>query len=749
MTGSRPITFLGNGRDGRDASEPYDRVSDPTLASTWHGASGGAIADELLEWPPDVFALTNVILARSEAFRFAISPIQEWPPEGYPDWGGMVVEAGLRWSAWVEHRRGAPPELVAQEWAALKHRVDLPLEDLAQGLDWRACVALLTLHAIADEACAGLGVALDTSDAVASVYRARGRELLVRTGSMARFDPRLLKVLPKVRTPPTGRPAFSRYACVQGPGVEACWHKMPARHRGTDLRSEYATLLLLPWPLEVNASDFRPVEGSVQRPEDPFGFFEFAPREGLDLDLLDRVLVAARQEAGSVDVVCLPESAVEEGEIDELEALLHDHGVISLIAGARQQSPEPGRAPHNWLHIGFNPRLVKGGSLPTDPSSPWFHIRQRKHHRWSLDEAQIYQYHLGGVLHPHVRWWESMEVPRRSIQFVEVAELTLAALVCEDLAQNDEVAELIRQVGPTIVLTALLDGPQLNSRWAARYASVLADDPGSAVMTLTSYGMVQRCRPRGREAAPVVALWKDPSRGLREIPLEAGAQGVLLTLCTDRATRRSGDRRALVDNGTSCFDVAVHQIRASLNGSRPPRPAAAQASPHALELEDLSVLTAWAEAVVETASFAPERTAELLAECGRGAPWRAAIGLPEPSSRLEAAIESMKQTVGAIDVPDVGQTSDALLAAVAQDPPDEDPLDGLVRRVLLTMLEERRTRRPDSPADGSKELSTRRFHEPRGRDRKVSESDSDGVEDGVGHRRGHPGRTELADPFGA
>src|SRR6478752_4793355 len=293
----------------------YDSLSEPTLASTWHAASRGAITDELLDWPPDVFALTNVILARSEAFRFALSPIRQW--------------------------------------------ADMPLEHLAQGLDPRVCVALLTLHAMADEACAGLGVALDNSDAVACVYRARGRELLVRTGSLARINPRLLRVLPKVRTPPTGRPAFSRYACVQGPGIEACWHKMPARHRGTDLRSEYATLLLLPWQLEVNASDFRPVEGGVQRPsKDPFGFFAFAPAQGLDLELLDRVLVAARKEAGSVDVVCLPESAVEEGEIDELEALLHDHGVVALVAGVRQESPPLGRAPHNCLHMGFNPQLV-------------------------------------------------------------------------------------------------------------------------------------------------------------------------------------------------------------------------------------------------------------------------------------------------------------------------------------------------------------------------------------------------------
>jgi len=681
----------------------YDSLSEPTLASTWHAASRGAITDELLDWPPDVFALTNVILARSEAFRFALSPIQQWPPEGYPDWGRMVAEGGLRWGEWVEHRRGPPPELVGQEWAALKQRADMPLEHLAQGLDPRVCVALLTLHAMADEACAGLGVALDNSDAVACVYRARGREMLVRTGSMARVDPRLLRVLPKVRTPPTGRPAFSRYACVQRPGIEAGWHKIPARHRGTDLRSEHATLLLLPWPLEVKASDFRPVEGSVQRPsKDPFGFFEFAPGEGLDFDLLDRVLVAARQEAGSVDVVCLPESAVQEGEIDELEALLCNHGVIALVAGVRQQRAELGRAPNNWLHMGFNPRLQKGGSVPMESGPPWFHIRQRKHHRWSLDEAQIYQYHLGGVLHPHVRWWESMEVPRRSIQFVEVAELTLAALVCEDLAQNDEVAELIRSVGPTIVMTVLLDGPQLNSRWAARYASVLADDPGSGVMTLTAYGMVQRSRPHGHEASTLIALWKDTSTGIREIPLEAGAHAVLLTVCTDRATRRSADGRIPVDNGTRCFDVAVHQVRAAPTGSPSPRSTAGQAAPHVLETEDLTLLSAWAEAVVEAVSHAPERTAEVVADARPGARWRTAMGLPEPSARVGAAIESMERAVGAVDVADGETMSDALLAAAAQDPPDQDPLDGLVRRVLLAMLEERRTRRPGSaPAYGT------------------------------------------------
>ena len=202
----------------------------------WKGLGGEAFTDELLEWPPDPFALCNLILAETEAFRFSLAPTIRWPPARYPDWPSAVEEAGRLWGAWVEDPRGQIPGLLASEWRAFCERADVPLEQVANGSDWRLCEALLTLHALADEACAGLAVALDSSQADGCVYRARGREFLARTGSLARINPRVLRVLPKVRTPPTGRPAFSRYACVQGPGIEARWHKVPARHRGTDRR---------------------------------------------------------------------------------------------------------------------------------------------------------------------------------------------------------------------------------------------------------------------------------------------------------------------------------------------------------------------------------------------------------------------------------------------------------------------------------------------------------------------------------
>jgi hypothetical protein len=51
-----------------------------------------------------------------------------------------------------------------------------------------------------------------------------------------------------------------------------------------------------------------------------YGIRRCAPSENLDLDLVDRVLDAARDGVDSVVGVMLPESAVDESDIDDLEA---------------------------------------------------------------------------------------------------------------------------------------------------------------------------------------------------------------------------------------------------------------------------------------------------------------------------------------------------------------------------------------------------------------------------------------------
>jgi hypothetical protein len=557
----------------------------------------------------------------------------------------------------------------------------IPLERLRDAGEWRMCEALLTLHAIADEACAGLGVALDAADGEGLLYRARGRELLARTGSLARMPAHFLRVLPKLRTPPDGTSlrSLSRYASLHGPGVEVRWHKVLVRRPGTKPHDKGVNRLLLPWPLRVRESDFRPIEGSVQSlTTEPYGFFEFAPSEGLDFDLVDRMLVAANDEVGQVNVVVLPESAVDDSEVDELEALLTQHGVIGLLTGVRQRPQQPGLFPGNWVHIGAS------------TGEYWVHIHQNKHHRWSLDEAQVDQYHLGGALHPHIRWWEAMEVPRRSIQIVEVGEgATVVSLVCEDLAQIDDIADVLRSVGPMTVVTPLLDGPQLSSRWAARYASVLADDPGSTVLTLTSFGMAQRARPRGMNASPVIALWKGPGHGIREIPLEPGAQGVLISSSADRATRRSSDGRRPVQNGSEFFDLSVYQVTASSTASGRSTHHAASPTQPVLEGEELTILTSWAEALAEALTFAPQRTEAVAADAHGGAPWRTALGLTEPSPRLEQAIDSIDEAAHtAIDA----GGSPQLLLAVDSGEPGESTLHRLARRVIRSTIEQRQAR---------------------------------------------------------
>jgi len=93
------------------------------------------------------------------------------------------------------------------------------------------------------------------------------------------------------------------------------------------------------------------------------------------------------------------------------------------------------------------------------------------------------------------------------------------------------------------VIAILLVGPQLRSRWSARYESVLADDRGSTVLTLTSLRMARRCRPPGCRGSRVVASWKDAIDGLREIELARGAHGILLGTSELERTAWMADRR--------------------------------------------------------------------------------------------------------------------------------------------------------------------------------------------------------------
>jgi hypothetical protein len=226
---------------------------------------------------------------------------------------------------------------------------------------------------------------------------------------------------------------------------------------------------------------------------------------------------------------------------------------------------------------------------------------------------------------------------------------------------------------------------------------VLADDPGSAVLTLTSFGMAHRSRPPGFGRSPVIALWKGPGQEAREIPLEPGAQGVLLSATTARTAKRSYDGRRPLDNGSQFCGVTIRQIRASSTGSALPDSHArwsSQAAPSraVLEADELTILTSWAEAAADALVFAPERIEAVLAAARAGASWRAGLRIPEPSPSLDHAIGNMARVVRPAAVTGNGPPLDALVHGIGHSQPGEPALNRLVREVLRSVLEQRQAR---------------------------------------------------------
>jgi hypothetical protein len=111
-----------------------------------------------------------------------------------------------------------------------------------------------------------------------------------------------------------------------------------------------------------------------------------------------------------------------------------------------------------------------------------------------------------------------------------------------------------------------------------------------------------------------------------------------------------------------------------------------------LEVEELTVLTGWAEAAAEALAHAPERATAVVADARSGAGWVSTLGLAAPSRKLGDAIDSMSTAIRAASPPGGTATSEAVASALRENRPDEAELEGLVRRVLLAMIDQRGTR---------------------------------------------------------
>ena len=521
-------------------------LDERTVSSYFDAFGPGPAWEQLVEWPPDIFALANLVLDHTEAYRFVVAPPPgaEWPV--LPAWAEQVdaAAAGWRWAA--DPARRELPTLVARTWAVVTRGRDTPLEQVRHGQAWELIAALLTLHALADEACSEV-VCAGRREA-ASAFESRAWQMLQERGSLARLSPARVRIVPKTHSAGLGITirSLSRHLALSYDSVDVRWRS----RRSTPAARRRHTLLLLPWPVTVRAQDFRPAGQSRLAGMEPerFDFFEFVPEPCLDPDELGCLLEAASEQQ-PVDAVLLPEAAVVPGEIPQLEQALAHHGVGILVGGVRQPAPA-GAFGRNYLHFG-----IRDGSR-------WDRYEQDKHHRWQLDDGQIRQYQLTRSLDPTRLWWEAIDIRERAMHVIDLGDgTTVTPLICEDLARLDEVSDLIRSIGPSLVVALLLDGPQLAHRWPCRYASLVTDDPGCAALTLTSYGMATRSRPPGKPRSRVIAHWNSPGDGLHEIELEPGAGGVLITVTVDETMVWTADGRSHSNVPQLRLDT-VSQVRA-------------------------------------------------------------------------------------------------------------------------------------------------------------------------------------------
>ena len=526
--------------------------------------------------PADVFAFVGHVLERSGAYHH-IAPEVTSQADG--DYRRIVVDDDMRLRAvrlghaWRETpppsgRRLPPaPAEVEALWAELSDCADsnvfAALEDTAEAPDWwLTCLELLM---IADEASQGIGFAANnpfsapTADAYLAADLSSGdvfRRVQHGPFSLSSATEDLVCVQPKSRTPSLGctlRSLTHNLALLPPRGqVRARWVEPPFGP-GSKSGDRDLGLLVVPFPYRVADDAFR---SAGDDPSGRWGWFDaeqtWLPKNTDDrrrtafVDFVLDLIAQARAKGQRVDGVVLPELALNYRQFRALGAALAKDGQIDFLISGLSRNPR--QRPGNF--VGIAPFFLLGDDRSQDITG-WekLVLVREKHHRWKLEKTQIQAYGLG--LDPGKSWWENLTILSRSIDvMVYRGGTTLTTLICEDLARVDPCQAVVRAIGPNLLIALLMDGPQIGARWPGRYATVLAEDPGTSVLTFTSFGLIARQNDVGAFGqASSIALWKDEATGVKNLELPREADALVLQLRSHAKTEHTLDGRS--DGGTS------------------------------------------------------------------------------------------------------------------------------------------------------------------------------------------------------
>jgi len=464
--------------------------------------------------------------------------------------------------------RQAPPPVI--EWLWLNLVLNYNNEPVFSAYDpnigipdwWRFA---FTLFMIADEASSGVGqsghISVDKKSwcqiHVDEHIKSETEKLIQNGGTLFRQDeaklytisnanPDIACVLPKSRTSQVGCAlrCFSRNLALLPPRGVARVNWVYGQPRTEDQQLGKAlNLLLIPYPYEAPASVFKPnsiksdvddSNGEKSQLNKPYGFFDIdLPKKGSSHDksvvseFVNNLIEKAKEDMTQVDIVVFPELSLSNDLHNKIiEMIAEQHPEVEvLVAGLNSlnyamDGEKFDVRPGNYAAITI---FSDGSGKDSDGKAKreYFTTHHLKHHRWCLDREQIKTYSLGSSLDPSKLWWENHAINSRRLTVMSFRQrATATVLICEDLARSDPAQKLLRAIGPKLIFALLMDGPQLKSRWPARYATVLADDPGSSVLTLTSLALINRTNSSGEyEPSRCIGLWRDAQGSTHQLEL--------------------------------------------------------------------------------------------------------------------------------------------------------------------------------------------------------------------------------------
>jgi hypothetical protein len=411
------------------------------------------------------------------------------------------------------------------------------------------------------------------------------------------IDQSIAAVLPKTRTSPLGctlRSLTHNLALVPPSGVvEARWHVSgtrpyaAAQSNGIDDEVKPLNLLLIPFPYRIKSSSFSVKSGPIGDTGN-WGYFQLkqdwlhnnAPGENLPqlIAFVQNLLQRAVDELGEVHGVIFPEYALDADTFLALSEHLRKHspetGFEFIVAGSSEEPIRGKKMSRKGNYAVFAALKKPDGQRKSGEKSEaadWG-VRgcREKHHRWRIDGQQIRRYGLASRLDPGANWWEGIPISRRILDFFEVrAGTSLTVLICEDLARADPCQTVVRAVGPNLVIALLMDGPQLPARWPGHYAGVLADDPGSSVLTLTSLGLIARASVTDPAQSRSIALFRDIRGNQRTLQLPYDCHALAVRLSATKKEEFTLDGRG---DGNSAYLWGLDEVvalRADSDSARP------------------------------------------------------------------------------------------------------------------------------------------------------------------------------------